>query len=265
MGLNKKAASGACVTLLALAGIFLFLPIILSSIGLQGVALAQDEATETPTETATLGPTMTVTPTDTVTPTMTVTPTETATPELTETPTPEPTMTPTETVTPTMTVTPAETPTPTPTPIAIEVVGVVLLQGRQDHSGTLVSLYPSETMTVTNSLGEFRFTDLVVNLSLGPQEYTVAVEVERYLDARGSFAVAEGTTRVDLGSVTLLAGDVNGDNAIDVQDLSAIGSLFGEIVDPLISPVDLNADGRVDILDLALGASNFGQRGPLSW
>lgn len=66
-------------------------------------------------------------------------------------------------------------------------------------------------------------------------------------------------------TVTLIAGDINNDNRINIQDLSAIGSRFGQ--SPLANQLctDLNQDTTVNILDLSRAASNYGEQGPQDW
>jgi hypothetical protein len=68
-------------------------------------------------------------------------------------------------------------------------------------------------------------------------------------------------TVVDAGAVTLVGGDVNGDQAIDIRDVSYVAYHFDQY-DP---QADVNGDGVVDILDLTLVAGNFGQVGPTAW
>ncbi|MBE7550432.1 MAG: SBBP repeat-containing protein [Anaerolineales bacterium] len=53
-------------------------------------------------------------------------------------------------------------------------------------------------------------------------------------------------------------GDVNGDNVIDIFDLTLVAAHFGTS-DPT---TDLNADGQVNILDLVLVASSYGRSVP---
>ncbi|MEZ4639987.1 MAG: dockerin type I domain-containing protein [Caldilineaceae bacterium] len=65
-----------------------------------------------------------------------------------------------------------------------------------------------------------------------------------------------------LSSLTLITGDVNGDNRVNIQDLSAMGNRFNE---PGTICTDLNQDGIVNILDLSRAASNYGAQGPQSW
>jgi hypothetical protein len=63
-----------------------------------------------------------------------------------------------------------------------------------------------------------------------------------------------------LGNITLLAGDINADNLIDIFDLAHMARFYGSSD----SQADLNGDGTVSILDLVLAAGNYGQRGPLT-
>jgi len=66
---------------------------------------------------------------------------------------------------------------------------------------------------------------------------------------------------VSLGEITLIGGDVNGDNEIDVRDLSYVAWHFDETT----SDADVNGNGIVDIFDLSLIAANFGRKGPVEW
>ena len=66
---------------------------------------------------------------------------------------------------------------------------------------------------------------------------------------------------IDIGTVTLLGGDVNGDDRVDIRDLSYVAWHFDEYDEK----ADINQDGQVDILDLTLTAGNFGQVGPTVW
>ena len=67
-------------------------------------------------------------------------------------------------------------------------------------------------------------------------------------------------TTVDLGTVTLLAGDVNGDDVVNILDVAHVANNF-LTKDP---SADLNADGLVNIFDLVVVASNYRLQGPLA-
>jgi hypothetical protein len=62
------------------------------------------------------------------------------------------------------------------------------------------------------------------------------------------------------GQDLLCLGDTKGDDCVDIQDLSLVGSHFGEgSSDTGWDPdADLNSDGEIDIFDLVLVGANFG-------
>ena len=67
------------------------------------------------------------------------------------------------------------------------------------------------------------------------------------------------------GFCTLIEGDVNGNDIIDVSDLAIFGARYGFSQgdvdwDPRC---DLNNDKTVDVRDLALLGANYAKQGPL--
>ncbi len=107
-------------------------------------------------------------------------------------------------------------------------------------------------------------TDGRVNVPLNPPYETLEVSRDGYLDATGS-----NLTQDDLFQVTLTAGDVNSDNAINIFDLTIMANALGS------STLDSNSDSIealermdytdnsiIDIADLALVAANFRVFGP---
>jgi hypothetical protein len=69
----------------------------------------------------------------------------------------------------------------------------------------------------------------------------------------------------DLGLATLMAGDVTGDNAVNIFDLTVVAGSLGAPVgmSTALESMDFNGDGVVTIADLALIAKNYGLAGPL--
>jgi len=130
-----------------------------------------------------------------------------------------------------------------------ELSGQVQLQGRSNYSGVNVSNGQTQTQTGTDGL----FT---ISGSA-----PLSVTHPGYLSAQSSpQGSAAGLQASSLGSITLLAGDVTGDDAIDILDLAYIANRY-QSNDSL---ADLNADGLVNVIDLALTAANFQQQGPLT-
>ena len=90
---------------------------------------------------------------------------------------------------------------------------------------------------------------------------TVTASRPGYLTA-GAMNVLPGA---DLGLATLMAGDVTGDNAVNIFDLTVVAGSLGAPVgmSTALESMDFNGDGVVTIADLALIAKNYGLAGPL--
>jgi hypothetical protein len=141
-----------------------------------------------------------------------------------------------------------------------QIRGQVLLQGRAEHGNIRIRSALSATRVdqdYTGADGRFELT-----ASHGEGFYTLSASAPGYLSAEGSRPVKLAVgSEVELASVTLAGGDINGDNLIDIRDLAYVAyHLHGTDAQS-----DINRDGRVDILDLTLIASNFGAIGPTNW
>lgn len=218
--------------------------------------------TPTPTsETPAESPTPTSsTPVDTATPTS-ETPVETATPT-SETPVESPTPTsetPFETATPTSTQsTPVETATPTLTftPTALPdgtITGKVIAS-----KPVTVSLYSIYNVLVTSVTAN---PDGTFSLTAPGGTYRIAASASGFLSAEGSASIpAAGTsTKPD---ITLLAGDLDGNNVIDQFDALTIGMNYNGTTP---TAADVNDDGVINVLDLELLAANYRKTGPTVW
>jgi hypothetical protein len=99
------------------------------------------------------------------------------------------------------------------------------------------------------------------NLSALAGSYTVVASAPGFLDAQGSPTLTGGATTT-MQTVILLAGDIDGNDAINQLDAMTIGMNYN-----LATPAaaDLNNDGTINILDLELLAANYGQSGALAW
>jgi hypothetical protein len=134
--------------------------------------------------------------------------------------------------------------------------GTVILQGRSDHSGVVVTS-ASGAQAVTDASGRFTVA--------GTEPITVRMAgFLSGLAAPGTAAAraaATGDTSANsVGTITLLAGDLNQDDVINVFDLAIVAAAMDSTNDQ----ADLNRDGVVNILDVVLIANNFGRQGPLT-
>jgi len=136
-------------------------------------------------------------------------------------------------------------------------------------NGTLVgTVFANKPITVTlykqNSAVEGTATpDANGNFSIAAPagSYTVVAVAPGYLKAQGSPVITSGATTT-LQAVTLLAGDIDGNDVIDQFDALTIGMNYN-LASP--SAADLNNDGNIDVLDLELLAANYRQSGALAW
>lgn len=149
------------------------------------------------------------------------------------------------------------------TPQTATVQGKVLRQHRTNQGGVSVTVRNGSTVvgsTVTDAAGNF---------SLQVPVGTVSVTASRpgYLSAsRSSLALVAGGTAT-LPTVTLYAGNMDGDNDIDWSDISAIGPA---VTNPPASasanePRDVNGNAVIDWDDVSKAAANGGRTGPSPW
>jgi murein DD-endopeptidase MepM/ murein hydrolase activator NlpD len=177
---------------------------------------------------------------DTATPTSS-TPVDTATPT---------SSTPVDTATPTSS-TPVGSPTPTTVPDG-SLTGQVLA-----GKPITVSLYSGTTLVTSVTANN----DGTFSLTAPAGSYTVLATSSGFLSAQGSATIVGGSTNTK-PTVTLQAGDIDGNNVIDQFDALTIGMNYNAATP---SAADLNNDGVINVLDLELLADNYRDMGPLAW
>lgn len=92
-------------------------------------------------------------------------------------------------------------------------------------------------------------------------DYTVVAEAAGFLDAEGAATLLEDTTTT-MPTISLLAGDIDGNLVIDQFDAMTIGMSYNTATP---DAADLNADGVINVLDLELLAANYRATGPTAW
>ena len=65
-----------------------------------------------------------------------------------------------------------------------------------------------------------------------------------------------------MSTVTLPAGDIDGNGVIDQFDAMTIGMSYNTAIPPA---ADLNNDGTINVLDLELLAANYRKAGAIAW
>lgn len=196
-----------------------------------------------------------LTPVDTATPSLTPVASETPT-SLTpvDTPTFTATSTPIETATPTFTSTPVVSPTFTSTPLPDGTLSGQVLAGKP----VTVDLYDVSDTLVTSVIAN---TDGTFSLTAPAGTYTVRATASGFLSAEGSVTLSSGTNTTQ-PTVTLPAGDIDGNNVIDQFDAMTIGMSYNTNTP---AAADLNNDNVINVLDLELLAQNYRDTGPITW
>jgi len=123
----------------------------------------------------------------------------------------------------------------------------------------------------TDGSGNFKLTDVPSGA------HNLRAEYSGYLASEKTITISTGgPPSINVGTTTLLGGDVNGDKSINILDIGKIISLFGKTGVPVGSsdptncnrsdePTDINDDGNINISDLAIAAGNWGRTGPTLW
>jgi hypothetical protein len=218
-----------------------------------------DEPTAEPTDEPTAEPTdePTAEPTDEPT----AEPTDEPTAEPTDEPTPEPTDEPTAEPTDEPTAEPTDEPTPEPTdePTPASVFGQVILAGRagNDWSGATVTVDDSGQSALSDTEGDYT----ILNVPAGPHT-SISADAVGYLSASCANPTVTAP-ETGLLQVSLVSGDIDDDDVVDITDATSIGASFGETGPGLLA--DINQDEIIDIFDLILVSFNFGEEGPTSW
>ena len=121
-----------------------------------------------------------------------------------------------------------------------------------------VSLYDATNALITSGAANVNGT---FSLTAPAGTYTVRATASGFMSAQGSTTLTSGGTST-MPTITLLAGDLDGNNVIDQFDALTIGMNYNAS-----SPAaaDLNNDGIINVLDLELLAQNYRETGPTAW
>ncbi len=168
-----------------------------------------------------------------------------------------------EPVSPVETVTATEAPTEAPTEVPAtptpEPVTDGTLTGQVIASKPVtITLFDTSSAVVgtAEAASDGNFT-----LAQPAGDYTVLASAPGFLGAQGSVTLVAGQ-QTTLPSISLLAGDIDGNHVIDEFDAMTIGMSYNT-AEP--AAADLNNDGVINVLDLELLAHNYRASGALLW
>lgn len=152
------------------------------------------------------------------------------------------------------TATPTPLPTFTPTPLPAPVITGRVLASKP----VTIRLYnPDNSLAATVNAN----ADGTFNFSAPAGTYTITATASGFLSAQGSITLTNGTIRT-MATVSLPAGDIDGNSVIDQFDAMTIGMSYNTAIPPA---ADLNNDGTINVLDLELLAANYRKAGAVAW
>ncbi len=135
------------------------------------------------------------------------------------------------------------------------VSGAIVIPGVTDLSGVevVLTIDGRQVTVTTDETGRFEFD------GLRDGEFTISLASDNYVQSCQAANVTEGGAN-DLGSIELLAGDINADGNIDIADFTFMAARYrsnqGDA--DYDAKADLNRDGTINIQDLAILGSHFG-------
>jgi len=135
------------------------------------------------------------------------------------------------------------------------VSGFIEIPGVTDLSGieVVLTIDGRQVTIITDDAGRFEFD------GLRDGDFTISLASDNYVQSCQAANVEEGAA-LDLGSIKLLAGDVNADGSIDIADFTFMAARYrsNQGDEDFDVKADLNKDGTINIQDLAILGSHFG-------
>ncbi|WP_125779608.1 dockerin type I domain-containing protein [Pseudoalteromonas rubra] len=119
-------------------------------------------------------------------------------------------------------------------------------------NGELVSINPDGRFEIRTGLGQNKLT----------------LSAPGHLSAEKYITLSADQADIDFGEVNLVGGDSNGDNRIDIADLTQLLGAYRSqqgAQNGYVAAADFNRDGEVNLQDLTLLGASFGKQGPQSW
>ncbi|OCQ21395.1 hypothetical protein A7985_12320 [Pseudoalteromonas luteoviolacea] len=125
---------------------------------------------------------------------------------------------------------------------------------------TQITLFINGSPVHIQSDGTFKYQSALGSV-------TLSISAPGFLTGEKKLTLSPNQADIDFGAIELVAGDQNGDNSIDIADLTQLMSAYRSTsLDPEYHPAaDLNRDNKINLQDLTLLGKNFGKQGPQSF
>lgn len=145
------------------------------------------------------------------------------------------------------------------------ITGEVIPQAAVYRGGIHVELYSSAVAggstlvgcTYTDSEGTYTMTDVPAGT------YKIKFSAEKYLDKVVADVVVTDGATATVSDVTMIVGDVSGDNQIDLTDVGYLATAYGSnsYEGNFDAKCDFNNDGQIELIDLGWMAMNYDSSG----
>lgn len=133
--------------------------------------------------------------------------------------------------------------------------GTINIPGVENYAGVEVTLNINgrQVVVTTDENGNFTFDEL------RDGDFIISMESENYVQSCQNVTITEGGS-VNLGTIEMLAGDINADGTINIADFTYLAARYRSQVGDADydEKADLNKDGIINIQDLAILGSHFG-------
>ena len=150
------------------------------------------------------------------------------------------------------------------TTIASTPATLLITAAESTITGTVLATKPvTVTLYDGNTVETSGLVDANGNFTLTAPagSYSAVASAPGFLRAQGNAVLSSGVTTT-MPTISLLAGDIDGNDVIDQFDALTIGINYN-----LAAPAaaDLNNDGTINVLDLEMLAANYRDTGPTAW
>ena len=150
------------------------------------------------------------------------------------------------------------------TTIASTPATLLITAAESTVNGTVLATKPvTVTLYDGNAVETSGLVDANGNFTLTAPagSYSAVASAPGFLRAQGNVVLTSGVTTT-MPTISLLAGDIDGNDVIDQFDALTIGINYNRAAP---AAADLNNDGTINVLDLEMLAANYRDTGPTAW
>lgn len=123
-------------------------------------------------------------------------------------------------------------------------------------------LAPEELEQYVEIKNQTTNNDGTFNIGVSPGKYDLLIDKPGYLYYVIKNITITDKGKIDLGDITIIAGDINKDGMIDLMDMTTLNDNYGAVEGASENynlNIDYTEDGIVDLTDMTIINNNYGQ------